>query len=249
MSAVGVALATAAAIAVLGGVAGIGSPAPAARPTAIDRPLRERRRRAGRAAPWSAISRTELAIVAPLAAATGLFLPPLGLAVLVVPLARRWRAARRRARARARALGVALPEAVDLLLLCAGAGLSLPLALPLVADRAPDPVGGALRDAERAVVGGAPRGDALQDHLERLGDPAAAVAHVLIDHLRYGVPLVPGLERTALELRLSRRRRAEEEARRLPVRLLAPLLTCVLPAFVLLTVVPLLVAALRSLPR
>ena len=63
------------------------------------------------------------------------------------------------------------------------------------------------------------------------------------------MPLVPGLERAGLELRLARRRRAEEAARRLPVRLLAPLLTCVLPAFVLLTVVPLLVAALRSLPR
>jgi hypothetical protein len=37
-------------------------------------------------------------------------------------------------------------------------------------------------------------------------------------------------------------------ARRVPVRLLAPLVTCVLPAFALLTVVPLLAASLESLP-
>jgi tight adherence protein C len=62
------------------------------------------------------------------------------------------------------------------------------------------------------------------------------------------VALAPGLERLSLELRLDRRRRAEIEARRVPVRLLAPLVVCVLPAFALLTVVPLLVASLRALP-
>jgi tight adherence protein C len=103
--------------------------------------------------------------------------------------------------------------------------------------------------AERAAAAGRPRADALLDELVPLGDRAAALAHVLADHLRYGVPLVPGLERLGLELRLHRRRRAEEEARRVPLRLLAPLLTCVLPAFGLLTVVPLLVASLKSLPR
>ena len=81
-----------------------------------------------------------------------------------------------------------------------------------------------------------------------LGDRAASFAHVLVDHLRYGVPLAPGLERLGLELRLDRRRRVEEDIRRVPLRLLAPLLCCVLPAFGLLTVVPLLVASLRSLP-
>ena len=142
----------------------------------------------------------------------------------------------------------ALPDAIDLLLLCAGAGLSLPLSHPLVATRAPSPVGDALCGADAAAGAGGARADALLAALLPLGDRAAALAHVLVDHLRYGVPLVPGLERLGLELRLDRRRRAEEEIRRVPLRLLAPLLCCVLPAFGLLTVVPLLVASLRSLP-
>jgi tight adherence protein C len=63
------------------------------------------------------------------------------------------------------------------------------------------------------------------------------------------VALGPALERLGAELKLDRRRRAEEEARRVPVRLLGPLVACILPAFGLLTVVPLLAASLKALPR
>ncbi len=59
----------------------------------------------------------------------------------------------------------------------------------------------------------------------------------------------PVLERLSVEARMVRRRRAEEAARRLPVQLLFPLVLCVLPAFVLLAVVPLLLAAVPQLPR
>ncbi len=90
--------------------------------------------------------------------------------------------------------------------------------------------------------------DALVDALSPLGERALSLGHALADHLRYGVPLGPGLERMGSELRLDRRRRAEQDARRVPVRLLAPLVACVLPAFALLTVVPLLAASLRAFP-
>jgi len=156
--------------------------------------------------------------------------------------------ARRRQLEHQRAVRHALPDLVDLLQLATTAGVALPIALPLVAPHTPAPVGPALHAAHRAAVRGRPRTDALVESLAPLGDRAHALAHVLGDHLRYGVPLLPGLERTGLELRLERRRAAELEARRVPVRLLAPLTTCVLPAFALLTVVPLLVASLEALP-
>jgi Flp pilus assembly protein TadB len=191
----------------------------------------------------------EVAVGGAVALALGLALPPLALLGLGLPLLRRRRLVHRATRARARAVAAGLPESVDLFLLCGGAGLSLPLAHPLVAERVPPPVGEALARAAIAADAGAVRADALLAELIPLGDRAAALAHVLVDHLRYGVPLVPALERLGLELRLDRRRRAEEEARRVPTRLLAPLLCCVLPAFGLLTVVPLLVATFRSLPR
>jgi tight adherence protein C len=174
--------------------------------------------------------------------------PPAAALVLVGAWVKRHRAGLRERHRHARAVLDGLPDAVDLLLLCAGAGLALPLAHPLVAARTPPPLGRALAAADAACSAGRARADALLGELLPLGDRAASLGHVLVDHLRYGVPLLPGLERLGLELRLDRRRRAEEDARRVPVRLLGPLITCVLPAFALLTVIPLLAVSLRSLP-
>lgn len=175
-------------------------------------------------------------------------LPP---AAVVVPAAAAARAALRRRRAQAaerRTILRSLPDAVDLLLLGTTAGMGLALAHTEVARRLPGPVGAALGRARDQADRGQPRADALVAALAPLGERAAALGHVLADHLRYGTPLAPELERLGLELRLDRRRAAEEDARKVPVRLLAPLVACTLPAFALLTVAPLLIASLRHLP-
>jgi tight adherence protein C len=70
---------------------------------------------------------------------------------------------------------------------------------------------------------------------------------VLLASERYGAPVGAGLERLAAEVRADTRRRAETAARRVPVKLLFPLVVCILPAFGLLTVAPLVAGALRSL--
>jgi tight adherence protein C len=158
------------------------------------------------------------------------------------------RARRRVPQRHRRQIATGLPDLVDLLLLCTSAGLAMPVAQASVAARTDGALGAALRAADQAAQAGRARADCLIEALSPLGDPAARLAHVIADHLRYGVPLAPGLERLGAELKLERRRRAEEDARRVPVRLLGPLVACVLPAFGLLTVVPLLAASLRALP-
>jgi len=72
------------------------------------------------------------------------------------------------------------------------------------------------------------------------------VAEVLALSERSGAPTAELLERLADEARADLRRRAEAHARRVPVRLLFPLVFLVLPAFGLLTVVPALLAGLRQ---
>ncbi len=152
---------------------------------------------------------------------------------------------RTRRRRRAAQVVAETPDLVELFRLAVGAGLTVHLAVEAVAPRAHGVTGEALaRVPARVAVG------------ERLADSLAAVADcgdgvrplvaALVASERYGVALGPSLERVAFEARLSRRRSAEEAARRLPVLLLFPLVLCILPAFVLLTVVPLLVG---SLPR
>lgn len=82
---------------------------------------------------------------------------------------------------------------------------------------------------------------------DRCGPALRRLVDALADHDRYGTPLGPILDRVAVEARLARRRQAEQAAQRLPVTLLFPLVLTVLPAFVLLVVVPLLAGSLASL--
>jgi tight adherence protein C len=136
---------------------------------------------------------------------------------------------------------------IDLFALAAGSGLNLRLALSAVASRSPPAWVEALRDAEAGVDRGIGVADALDRLPGAVGDHAHPLVSVLVSSERYGTALLPALERLAVEARFDRRRRAEEAARRVPVKLLFPLVLCILPAFGALTVAPLLAGALGSL--
>lgn len=155
---------------------------------------------------------------------------------------------RRRARARRRTDAVtALPDTIDLLAIAARAGLPAPGAVAGVAERAPPPWGPALASAAARAARGERFADALTE-LDGVGDD---LGHPLRSLLRAaaeeGADLVAGLDRLAIDARDLRRRRAEEGARRVPVRLLLPLVVCSLPAFALLTIVPIVAGALGAL--
>jgi tight adherence protein C len=154
---------------------------------------------------------------------------------------------RRNARGRADAVRQSLPDVADLLRLAASAGLTAHLAVGVVADASDGPLGEALDEARRRAAMGARLADGL-DALLPLGDAVRPLHLALTAAARDGASLVGPLERVGDEARLIRRRRAEERARRLPVQLLFPLVLCILPAFGLLTVVPLLAGSLGSLP-
>jgi tight adherence protein C len=140
-----------------------------------------------------------------------------------------------------------LPDAIDLLVHAIRAGFTPHQAVLHLAEVAPAPV----RPAFAAVAHRVQRGQMLPDALsalpERLGPAAAGVADVLAAGVRYGLPLAPVLDRLGNEARDARRRSAEADARRLPVRLSFPLVTCTLPSFVLLAIAPAAIATLSSL--
>ena len=145
------------------------------------------------------------------------------------------------------ALAAGLPDVVDLFVLAVGAGLTVPLAVAAVARRAEGALGAELRHAVDEVAVGRRLADALDDLPVRAGESVRPLVAALVASERYGAPLSAGLERLADEVSRGRRRRAEEAARRVPVKLLFPLVGCRLPAFALLTVAPLIAGAVRSL--
>lgn len=184
------------------------------------------------------------------AAGTGLALlvsPVAAVAVATISIASAGAASQRRKRVHEARILASLPETIDLFTLAAGAGLPVQRALGMVAGRAAGPVGAELQAAARQVEHGARTADALETVAGNLGDSVRPLIGVLCASERYGSPLVPALERLAIEARTDQRRRAEESARRVPVKLLFPLVLCTLPAFALLTVVPLLIGAFGSL--
>jgi Flp pilus assembly protein TadB len=107
----------------------------------------------------------------------------------------------------------------------------------------------ATAEALRGVLQACARGRSFDDALRELGS-AIAMLRPLADALRtsarLGTPAAPALSRLAAEVRADVRRRAEARARTVPVRLCFPLVLCVLPAFGLLTVVPVVLGGLRS---
>ncbi|HUP85360.1 MAG TPA: type II secretion system F family protein [Acidimicrobiales bacterium] len=154
------------------------------------------------------------------------------------------------ARANRRALADSVPDVVDLLAVAVNAGLNTRLAVEAVAERGPP---GPLTNALRIVLADvAATGVRLADALQRIPDDLGSdavrpIVTALVDADRYGSALGATLDRLGDDARRTRQRRAEEAARRVPVKLLFPLVTCILPAFGLLTVAPLIAGGLRAL--
>jgi tight adherence protein C len=140
------------------------------------------------------------------------------------------------------------PDLVELFRLAIGAGLTVHQAVDAVVGRARGEGATALAEVASRVAVGHRLADALDD-FGAVDEALRPLASALASAERYGVALGPSLDRLADDSRVQRRRRAEEVARRLPVQMLFPLVLCILPAFALLTVVPLVLAAVRGLPR
>ncbi len=158
------------------------------------------------------------------------------------PVVRRVRRHRERA-----AVAAAVPDLVDLFLVSASAGQPVAGAMAVVAPRAPPAVAPAVSAAHLRFRRGQPLAACLADLGAELGPTGAPLADALRQAATAGVPLVPLLEGVAATARDQRRRRAQEIARRLPVTMLFPLVACILPAAVLLAVVPVLLVSVSSL--
>ncbi len=126
---------------------------------------------------------------------------------------------------------------LDLVAICLTSGLPAPVALTLAAEATGDR-SGLERMARVLTIGGQE-----MSHDDRL----LPVLEVLEFSERTGVGPAPLIEAVAKELRDSSRRRRQEAAAALGVRLVVPLGLCILPAFLLLSVVPVVISLLNDL--
>ena len=154
----------------------------------------------------------------------------------------------RAARARLRRIDREIPQFLDLLAAASMAGLSAPAAFRRAASGLRGPLSDELGAVTSAVDVGERWGEQLADLAERLQLPDLETTVTVIARTeRLGISLSDGVRGLASDVREARRARAAERARTAPVKMLFPLVFMVLPAFLLLTVVPVLIATLRSL--
>ncbi len=155
------------------------------------------------------------------------------------------RSTRRRSGAAAKAR--AMPELIDLFVVAASAGHAVASSLEQVAPRAPP----AVRSEVLAAVARRRRGLPIDSVLAEMAGALGSSSGPLVDALRRsassGAPLLPMLREAGAGARELRRSTAEAAARRLPVTMLLPLAACILPAAVLLAVVPVVLVSLASL--
>jgi tight adherence protein C len=145
--------------------------------------------------------------------------------------------ARRRLR-----LEIGMPDALDLLVVCAEAGLSLNQAIDEVSRglRASNPTVAdefGLTAAEMRVQADV---EAVIDNMvRRTGiDSLSGITATLKQSLRFGTPLAESLRLLAAEMRMVRQARMEERAARLPVLLAIPIMLFILPSLLMVIGTP-----------
>lgn len=173
-------------------------------------------------------------VLVPIGLLLGARLPDLALAKM---------AARRKTR-----IDQGVPELVEIVVATAQAGLSPLVAFRRAAHEVRGPLGTELRQVLARVDLGTSWREALDDLVERTQVASLrTLAAALTRSGRLGTSVGSALRTVAQDLRAERRTRAEELARRAPVKMLFPLVFLILPAFLLLTVGPVVLATIRSL--
>jgi tight adherence protein C len=149
--------------------------------------------------------------------------------------------------ARQEAIRRALPDALDLITVSIEAGLAMDAAIARVAEKTRGPLSDEFRQALSEMGFGRMRRDALRDVGRRTGvsDLISFLAAV-IQADTSGVSIGQVLRVQSEQMRVRRRQRAQEAAQKLPVKILFPLMFCILPATFIVILGPAMISLSNS---
>ena len=149
---------------------------------------------------------------------------------------------RRRSRRRILQVQNALPDSLDLMVVCLEAGLGLTATIARVGEERSamnDPLGDEFSTVSRELRDGRSREDSLRALGERNGvEDLTALVGLIVQADRLGASMAKTLRAHADVLRTKRRQRAEEAARKLPIKILFPLALFILPALFVVAIGP-----------
>jgi tight adherence protein C len=190
----------------------------------------------------------ELTAVAAAAAATTAARMSVDGGLAIAPRSRPSRRRARRSRGRAAALHAEVPQLLDLLAAGSTAGLSAELSVRQATTCLRGPLGDDLVGVLGRVDLGTPWRTAFADYVQATGDrDLRRTIAVLARSETLGVSLRDATRDLATSVRQAHRADTLERARTAPVKMLFPLVFLILPAFLLLTVVPVLITTVRAI--
>ncbi len=141
-----------------------------------------------------------------------------------------------------------LPDALDMLTISVEAGQSFDAALSEVARNTQGPLAAEFFRVLQEMQLGRSRSEAIRDLGERADLPEMkGFAGAMVQADTFGIPVANVLRIQAHELRLKRTQRAEEAAQKVPVKILFPLIFCILPVLLIIVVGPAVISVIQSL--
>jgi len=142
----------------------------------------------------------------------------------------------------------ALPDALDLVTTCVGAGLGLDAALARVAEKSGGPLADELARMLREVAMGKLRREALTEMADRIGvEELSGFVSAVIQAEQLGVGISQVLRVQADQMRTRRRQRVEQSAHEAPIKMIFPLVLFIFPAFMLVILGPAVIRIAGSL--
>ena len=140
---------------------------------------------------------------------------------------------------RQNAIQKSLPDALDMLSVCADAGLGFDQSMQRVAEHWETPMGREFGRVTAEMEMGVSRREAMRNMTHRLDvSEVSSFVSVILQSELLGMSITDTLHAQADQMRVERRFRAQEQARTLPVKMLIPLAFLIFPAIMAVVLGP-----------
>jgi tight adherence protein C len=144
-----------------------------------------------------------------------------------------------RGQERQKAIQLELPDTLDQMTIAVEAGLGFESAMARAGANGKGPLAEELVRTLQDIAVGQPRREAYLGLADRTGvQDLRRFIRAVVQADQYGVSIADVLRTQAQEMRLKRRQRAEEKAMQIPVKVIFPLILCILPTLFIVLLGP-----------
>jgi len=152
-----------------------------------------------------------------------------------------------RVRRRQKEISRKLPDALDMLTICVDAGAGLDSAMLKISQKWQNAIASEFGKVIAEIGIGLSRREALQNMYSRTDVPdVGSFVAVLVQADQFGLSIANVLHGQAEQMRSRRWQRAEEEARKVPIKMLFPLIFLIFPSLFAVTIGPAIPVLLRT---